>query len=614
MSHWKENAFVRQFVRTHRTQSDKPFCFVLGAGASVTSGIPSAHRIAEEWLREMHGWSGESDYGRWLSRISQSLAVDPGNLAEAYPRIYKMRFERDPAEGYAWLEDRMAGAEPSFGYSVLAEILTNTSHKVVITTNFDDLVAYALSLYGGPAPVSCGHEALAEYVRVPSRRPMVLKIHRDLLLEPFNQEDQVRALNKAWKSALEEILNYYTPVFIGYGGNDGSLMDFLDSLSKLRGVPYWCAYRDEPLPERVSSWITRMRGVIVRTSGFDELMMQLQNELGYNFKDEYLRDRHRAIEERYRREVLRLRQSLGLDPTKSASSRESPRPRPRSITEKAFTEIARRTTGWWQIELKAREAHPEAQDEIYRDGIAKFPDSADLVGCYARYLYLTGRDYERSEEQYDKALALDPGHHVNLGGYAVLLQEVKRKNGLAEVLYQAAIAHDPESPESIANYARYLRDAGLRPEAADILFTSALAKRPHEPLLLGECAELKLMRQEYEKASDLARKQWREAHGQQRPEFLPVAAYLLALAHTAMGASPDNALGHLKGCLQNGIINPDWFFDAVLRSLSARFSGADLAWYRKVARAIQFRDELKLLTEDKRWRGLSARQTEGSIR
>ncbi len=40
----------------------------------------------------------------------------------------------------------MEGNVSSLGYSLLAEIIQHTRHKVVITTNFDNLVADALAM------------------------------------------------------------------------------------------------------------------------------------------------------------------------------------------------------------------------------------------------------------------------------------------------------------------------------------------------------------------------------------------------------------------------------------------------------------------------------------
>ena len=63
----------------------------------------------------------------------------------------------------------MERAEPSFGYSVLAKILAETRHRVVITTNFDNLVADALSLYTSKHPLVCGHESLSIFAKPHTR-------------------------------------------------------------------------------------------------------------------------------------------------------------------------------------------------------------------------------------------------------------------------------------------------------------------------------------------------------------------------------------------------------------------------------------------------------------
>src|SRR5438876_10550474 len=40
---------------------------------------------------------------------------------------------------------------------------------------------------------------------------------------------------------------YYTPIVVGYGGNDGSLMGMLKSLPQIKGGIFWCfRIRDEP--------------------------------------------------------------------------------------------------------------------------------------------------------------------------------------------------------------------------------------------------------------------------------------------------------------------------------------------------------------------------------
>ena len=93
----------------------------------------------------------------------------------------------------------MEGAEPSFGYSVLAQILVKTRHSIVITTNFDDLVADALSMFAHKHPLVCGHESLTGFIRSQMRRPLVAKVHRDFPLHPRMIQPEFRSLERAGK-------------------------------------------------------------------------------------------------------------------------------------------------------------------------------------------------------------------------------------------------------------------------------------------------------------------------------------------------------------------------------------------------------------------------------
>jgi protein O-mannosyl-transferase len=56
-----EAGFLTEFLNQHTQRTDRPFCFVLGAGASRSSGIPTAVEMARVWLRELH----EAEKFRW---------------------------------------------------------------------------------------------------------------------------------------------------------------------------------------------------------------------------------------------------------------------------------------------------------------------------------------------------------------------------------------------------------------------------------------------------------------------------------------------------------------------------------------------------------------------
>lgn len=491
---WTERGLVAHFGRVHQTQPDKPFCFVLGSGASVSSGIWSGGAVARTWLEELHEREGHGDFEVWLRSGETGVeGLDPDNLAAAYPRIYQRRFRFDPDEGYAWLEDLMDGKRPGFGYSVLADILSNSQHRVVITTNFDNLVADALYTYGGRTPIICGHESLAGFARARPRRPLVVKIHRDLLLAPVNDEEGTGTLAQSWVQALRRLFRVYTPIFIGYGGNDGSLMGFLEQLvpGDIPGTPIWCVRAGDIVEARVATLMTALRGVVVTIRDFDELMLRLLHALGYEFKDQALEEGFRDKVARYREQVelltARIEQvdrervppvdfgevpesaisglvadePLAVQPSTARRLGGALDPEEVEDAQRALRALVGRTSGWWSVELKARTtADLDARDAVYRAGIEQYPHSAALLGAYAAFLHELRGDDTGADEIYQRALSADPDNATNLDRYAAFVDAVHGDAERAAVLRRRA--HDADRLRRAGR--RHSKNAGDRSE------------------------------------------------------------------------------------------------------------------------------------------------------
>lgn len=136
---------IDAFKRINDTMPDRRSAFVLETGASKSSGIKLAGETVEDWIGELHRASatakGQSKIN-WATAVNLKIpAFDPNNPAASYSALYQRMYQDDPEQGYAYLEDQMAKAEPSYGYSVLGRIMADTRHRVVITVNFDNLVA-----------------------------------------------------------------------------------------------------------------------------------------------------------------------------------------------------------------------------------------------------------------------------------------------------------------------------------------------------------------------------------------------------------------------------------------------------------------------------------------
>ena len=302
-------------------KNERRYCFILGAGASKTSGIPTGEELAKQW----HGEILEQCSKEEIKELKKRLGVRSTKpSSRAYFDLYAMRFFPDYQNGSAFLERTLERAQPSLGYYPLAALLANTRNNLVITTNFDSLVEDALFIYTDKRPIVISHELLAQYINFNTSRPIIAKLHRGLFFDPLNRAEQVNGLSKQWKDILREAFKRYTPVVIGYAGGDHSLMDFLKETECLSGL-YWCYRHDEP-PEEIQKVVERHSGYFIPIEGFDEMMYLMGQRFGYTAPCEHIES---AAEQRvrdYQEQVKAFQEKLRAAETPSETQAPSSGP------------------------------------------------------------------------------------------------------------------------------------------------------------------------------------------------------------------------------------------------------------------------------------------------
>jgi len=271
------------------------YCFIIGAGASKKSGIPTGLELIAQWREELLAYdertlretmdSLEIDQARYSVLFGEDYTVKSGD----YFDFFDMRFEGVPP--YQSLQKLMANAKASFGYYALAVLLKETQNKIVITTNFDTLTEDTLFLYCAEHPLVVGHESLASYIEATENRarPIVAKVHRDLMLKPLNRKSELQKLKDNWKNPLTSVLSRSIPIVVGYGGGDQTLMGLLSEID-LKGI-YWCHYGGD-LDEKVMALLTKSETtgrhlVELEKAGFDTVMYRLVKTLlpDFDFAD-----------------------------------------------------------------------------------------------------------------------------------------------------------------------------------------------------------------------------------------------------------------------------------------------------------------------------------------
>lgn len=472
---WKLEGVLAELANIDKKMADRSFAFILGAGASISSGIPSGADLARRWLKDLHCRECLDDalLDAWL--MSNPLDIDGlsvGNAAEFYPEIFERRFGFDQESGYAELEDAMKCGKPSPGYSLLAEIMQNTRHKVVVTTNFDNLIVDALAMHEHQSPLVVGHEMLAGFARPKMRRPLIAKIHRDLFLAPQNNPTGVSQMSEGWKSALKRLFQHYTPLIIGYGGNDGSLMGLLESLDagEIAGRLVWC-YRDAPPAQRAQAVLDKHDGKRLKIAGFDEFMVSLATTLIDGFDVSKIAGKLTASGNK-RAEDFQNQTDKLLNLLKQGGPSQQQ-------AGAVLAQSARNDDSWWAWQVRAdAEGDVQKRRTIYEDGIKHLPGSAELHHSYAMFLQCIAKDMDGAEAMFRRATELAPTDAGILGNFASFLSRNRADLNQAEGMFKKALDIDPAHANNMQNYATFLNTRLQNSELASELFQKSLALDP----------------------------------------------------------------------------------------------------------------------------------------
>ena len=466
---------------------NRRFCFILGSGASVESGIPSGNTLEMRWMEYLMGLSKDGSLNtvspgetkelakklfhekklqhsfdeieaEWKSAKDNKRTMS----SEYYFDIYRLRFHYAPNEGYRYLERIMDPCEPSLGYHSLALMLTGGNrhpsksdtnlHNLVITTNFDNLVEDALSLYTDQRPLVANHESLAAFIHPDIRRPIIAKVHRGLMYNPFNSPNNTSKLKKEWTKILDYALNAYTPIVVGYGGGDGSLMSALKKAEFRNGI-YWCYRKGSGMPDNeIQKFVEKQSGYLVEIEGFDALMMEMGITLfGETISPEETRSHFKTQSDRRMGDYTSRWNELKKIPH-IAKILE-----PISKVEEAEREKREEedTLTYWDHFNKAYDAVEKGDYNTavqeYTRAIEKDPNYAFAYNNRGNSYADLGK-YDQAIADYNKAIELDPNYAFAYNNRGVSYNDLGK--------YDQAIANYNKAIELDPNYATAYNNRG----------------------------------------------------------------------------------------------------------------------------------------------------------
>jgi len=261
---------------SNRNNNTPNFALFIGAGASASSGIKTASQMISEWRRLLYEQSkSDETLEKWLKK--QDWYEDE----EEYPILFENTYDQR-SQRRVYIED-----------------------CVKVTSNFDDLLNEACFLYADLRPIVCAHDSAVADIRVTSARPKIIKLHGDFLYDSIkNTVRETETLEKNMRDKFMQFATEYGMVVIGYGGNDRSVMDILDTILKSDGYfpngLYWCKRKGDKASKKLERLMRRDNAYWVEIEGFDEFMAGLHDKLGIRLPDT-VRDPFKETTERLNR-------------------------------------------------------------------------------------------------------------------------------------------------------------------------------------------------------------------------------------------------------------------------------------------------------------------------
>ena len=273
---------------------------LLGAGASISSGIPAAgeavERIAKwRWCLDNDRMPNDpsvrrADYWPWLT--GQPWFSADVHLAELYPDAVK-HLLNVANDRRAFFEDMIhPPVHPNRGYRGLANILHQGWISTVLTTNFDECIQNARVLVTRPHHL-VAIKTPSDLVRFSSapENPQLVYLHGSVEhLTDKNLAIDVQDMDGGIVERVRPLLRDHPIIVVGYRGAEPSVMrglflDNIDYTNKFYHGIYWCVLdrdTDAPVPPMVSELASAIGGNFTKVpiTGFDDLFeIELYNRL-----------------------------------------------------------------------------------------------------------------------------------------------------------------------------------------------------------------------------------------------------------------------------------------------------------------------------------------------
>ncbi|MFI9358551.1 SIR2 family protein [Streptomyces lydicus] len=237
------------------------YAVLLGAGASIASGMPSAWDVQQDLIRRVATADRAEEIGdphTWYrNRFGRPATYDTllATLTSTpYERQMLLRSYFEPDE-----QEREDGRKrPTAAHQAIARLAVAGIVRIVLTTNFDRLAETALREAGIEPTVVAHPDDAAGLAPLHTIKCLVVHVHGDYLnpTSMLNTPDELERYHPKVDALLDRIFDEYGLVIAGWSATyDPALRNALSRCTTRRFATYWADPRR--LPEVAQELLTR---------------------------------------------------------------------------------------------------------------------------------------------------------------------------------------------------------------------------------------------------------------------------------------------------------------------------------------------------------------------
>lgn len=251
------------------------YALFLGSGISRSAGIPTGGEIRWDSIKHLyklennvHDIPEDTEINKWF----ESSQYKDFNYSKILEGLCPSQEDRRN-----FLEKYFVGRNPSAAHDVISTIVQKNLIRVIVTTNFDQLLEKSLE------KKNIDYDVVASEADLNNSKPRehsncrLFKLHGDYKkLNILNTEKELERYTELISKELQEIFDRYGLIIVGWSGSDKAVIEHLKNRHSKYSL-YWVAR--EEINETIHEVIKNQDGRVIFRDSAETFFTELERKI-----------------------------------------------------------------------------------------------------------------------------------------------------------------------------------------------------------------------------------------------------------------------------------------------------------------------------------------------